>query len=392
MTIALATRRPRRALHLFRHSLAHPAPDATPSTTEGLVWLFFHYRQPQLALEALSLLHHSGRRIPVQLATKVLRGTYDSLVLDQDRMNVVFGWLKSGITGREEGGGETMDEGLVETVLELLARMGRTDVLVDLFEAYLAALPTPSIGPDRIWSLTIRSLGESGDLAAASALFARWRSLHLSTSTPPPEGPYLTFLRLLASHSSHLPPHKSPAYAFLPTLAEDDLPPTVGVHNALLHLELARRAYPSFWTIWAQLSPPPPSTSPPSPSTTTSPSANAASYALAVRALLLQSLSPWHHRRRTHRHGPSPRSLLSSLLLSSSLLSSSRPQFALPTPLGPPFLSPKLLNSLLHLFITTRDYPSAVLILESFRVHAIEPTEKTHEIVVLGIRGCSGGN
>lgn len=400
------TRHPRRALHLFRNFLAHPPPTATATSVEGLVWLFFTYRQPELAIEALARMHEQGRRIPVQLCSKALRTAYDRLATDEAAMIQVFGWLKEGITGDDAG--ERLDDALVETVLEALARLGRDDWVKDLFETYLASLPGGEVGADRIWSTAITAVGSAGDVDAAEQLFRRWRSAwhavpRPSTSTtppvPPPEGPYLALLRQLALSSRDVPQSLSRAYAFLPTIADDGLAATTGVHNALLHLELTQRAFPSFWAIWSRIAPPPSAdSSDPSHSIATGadrPCRDQHSWRLAIRARTVQHLLP-RSRARVLRtplstgaalpptFPPSHRTLLRELLSEDLAHREHRPSLLLPTT-TPSLVTRSTLNDLLELLIAVRDWPAASVVLETFRVRRLEPSEATHAAVVLGV-------
>ncbi|KAK4705625.1 hypothetical protein P7C70_g563, partial [Phenoliferia sp. Uapishka_3] len=79
-----------------------------------------------------------------------------------------------------------------------------------------------------------------------------------------------------------------------------------------------------------------------------------------------------------------PRALFSSILTADLLNRSHRPSLILPTTQSN-LICTTTLNDLLTLFISRKDWMTATLVLETFRVRRIEPNAATHSGVVLGV-------
>ncbi|KAM0753893.1 hypothetical protein T439DRAFT_322778 [Meredithblackwellia eburnea MCA 4105] len=407
MTDYLQTRKPRRALALFRQYLRNPAPESsTSNSVEGLTWLFFDHGQPETALDAIYLMHVEGYRVPMQLAAQVLRLAKDDLVLHPDKLDTVMQWLKEGITGGT--GSVPVDHEIVETVLDVLGEMGKLEWLRAVFGAWLASPRGGRLGPghERIWAKMITILGSLDDSEGASLMFNRWRTrwLEYNPTTPFPEEPYLANLRQLSVHCRNGRTSNSAAYKFLKVIVKDGLKPTTGLFNELMHLELTKRAYPSFWGLWHQMrdlndAHQRSTTSPESHHTwdgsaASGPPRDGQSWFLAARALSMSASRRSRHRRLStplldsSYHSPSipPNhyDFFKRLLSMDLIRRGRRPSLNLAKS-SSPLVTVKVLNSVLRLFIKVQDWKASVVVLETFGVRRIEPNEFTHSIVVLGV-------
>jgi len=407
MIDSLSHNRPRAALDLFLKALSDPTTTHTGRTLEGLTWIFFLYRQPLFALSAIDDMHSKGYQISSRLSSKLLRSCGNELLFDSDGLVKVLKWIQQGIE-REKQEGKEIDENMIETVMDVLKKMGRNDWSEQVFGAYRGILEEGKIGSARLWAQAIAAQAAAGDVMKAQLLFRDWRNGYLEgkaragqleeQTSPPPEQPYLALLNHFAVNSPPLPASKDPAYLLLQLTKNDQLVPSTAFFNALLRTELYRKRFSSFWGIWNLFD----NTDVISRGVVR----DAASWKLATRAKLvsehtrrqrgrihhspLLNLSPLAY---TESHTPSSRSLFAQLLLTRSELTSNRPSLRLPTPQPDPLASSNsttsssatLLNSFLSLFLSTQDYPSALVVLETFHVHRIEPNPSTHSTVVLSI-------
>ncbi|GAA5859190.1 hypothetical protein JCM1840_003793 [Sporobolomyces johnsonii] len=410
----LSHRQPRAALRLFLSSLSAPTPSATSRSAEGLAWLFFAYRQPGLAFEAIAAMHAKGYLISPRLASKLLRSYSNQLTLDPDALATVLSWISDNLVRGTRHEQKEINEGMLETVLEVLKRTGREDWSAQLFQAYRDTLEEGEVGNPRLWSLAIATSAKTGDVRTARALFDEWRVAYSShrekmetsspdePSPPPPEGPYLALLNHFATRSPPLPVSRDPAYGFLQLVKADGLALSIALLNAFLRTELHRKRFVSFWGLWKLFSDP----TSPTPPIDGRPllQRNSSSWKLAVHAKLWSSTLP-RRRGKLHNsplhalsplpyseaHTPTSRSLFAQLLASRLSLTSHRPALRLPTTKPDPFASSHssasadLLNSFLDLFIASSDFPAAAVVLETFAVHRVEPTASTHASVVLGV-------
>lgn len=368
ITSRFASSLPRRALHAFRTYL----PFTPPATTFALVDLFLSYQHPTIALEAISLVDQAGLRVPPELCIQLLRTKMDDLVLEPDNLSLVIGWLESGIAGGRSSN-EPMEEELVAVVLDALKRLGRADWVTQIFEAYRSSLPPSSVGSDYLWSILISAQGQDGDLLTARRTFDTWRSLHFSSpsssSTPPPERPYLTLLDLLSTHSPRRPPRSQSPDTFLTLIASDALPLSPPLFASLLRLELSRKRFPSFWNLFTRMD-------------TLSSRRNRAVWRLAIKAAL------WETSKRTQA-GPGARGLLKAFLEQRHRELGGRTPDA---KLEVTIVDAGTLDAFLRLFVERGDWPAAEVVLECYGVHRVEPSEKTHGVVVLGVvRGWEKG-
>ncbi|GAA5904858.1 uncharacterized protein JCM6883_004888 [Sporobolomyces salmoneus] len=409
----LSHSRPRQALDLFLSHLSHPHQSHSGRTLEGLVWIFFQYRQPRLALESIERLHEKGSQVSTRLGAKLLRSFGNEIMFDQGGQLIkVLRWIKEGIARDQETGIE-IDENMIETVMDVLKKMGRTEWSHQVFQAYRETLEgvggKRKPGNPRLWASAISAQAAGGDILAAQLLFKDWRTTYFE-STPtgetPPEAPYLALLNHFAVNSPPLPVSKDPAYLLLQLVKADRLPATTSFLNALLRTELSRRRYSSFWGIWNLFDEPQVIDS--------GITRDHSSWKLASRAKLVSDESRRQRGRLHHSpllnlspipyteaHTPSSRSLFSRLLSTRLQVTSNRPSLRLSTSKPDPFsatpsssrlpspsdqqASTNLLNSFLNLFLSYRDFPAALIVLETFHVHRISPNSTTHSIVVLSI-------
>ncbi|GAA5875334.1 hypothetical protein JCM16303_000586 [Sporobolomyces ruberrimus] len=416
----LSHSRPRAALDLFVSHLSVPSQSHSSRTLEGLIWIFFQYRQPRLALTAIERLHEKGYRFSSRLGAKLLRSSQNELLFDPEGLVKVLNWIKEGIE-RDKVEGKVVDQYMVETVMDVLKRMGRNDWNARVFEAYRGTLGDGQVGEPRLWAAAISAQAAGGDIKAAQLLFRDWRTLYLASRPdspsapppPPPEQPYLALLNHFAVNSPPLPASKDPAYLLLQLMKADSIPASTPFLNALLRTELARKRFSSFWGIWNLFDKP--------EVISLGITRDHSTWKLASRSKLVSDESR-RLRGRIH-HSPllhlsplpytesytPPSRLLFSLLLSTRLsLTSHRPSLRLttskpdplsttPTSSHPPSPSSStstnaqqqspsiLLNSFLSLFLSIKDFPAAVIVLETFHVHSISPTATTHSSVVLSI-------
>ncbi|KPV75918.1 uncharacterized protein RHOBADRAFT_52929, partial [Rhodotorula graminis WP1] len=408
MVDSLATNKPRRALQTFLDALARRGNDRLSSrTVDGFAWLFCQYRQPKLARDAAAAMHAQGYVVTPKLASRLLRMSHHDLVLQPDVLAKVLAWISDGMLRDKRDGGKDVDEAMLETVLDVLKRMGRSDWLVDVLDAYRATLDSGQPGSPRLWALAISAKASEGDVRAAQHLFSTWRALYeaherasakrrdLAPSSPddtappprrrpPPADPYLALLHHFAAGTTYIAT-RDPAYKLVAVATEHGLSPSADLVNALLRTELHRRRWASFWGLWAQFD-------------ALALERREASWALAVKAKLWAEAE---RRQRGRSHSsplhavapfpyaelPSPpsRTLFRSALSSRLAATHHRPSRILSTTDGPSSLSPAVLNLFLDLFVLRRDWAATAVVLETFGVHRIEPDARTHAAVVLGL-------
>lgn len=374
----LSQAEPRRALHLFKQSLLHLATDHQVETTTGLIWLFFNYKENDIAFEAVVHLANQGYRVPATVSIKLLRSSYAHLLRNNDDLVKVIRWLEEGITLEAD----TMEESLVETVLELLMRSGRTDNMLQIFEAYLKAKST--MGGNNCWCTVISALGENGDLASARDYFDRWRGLwreeHAGdTGANIPDRPYLSLLDQLTAIE---PSYSNAPYQFLSLLQHDNVPLSTSVFNSLLRLELSRRQYGSFWGLWSKMD-------------QGNWKKNESSWKLAIKARTWE-LASGRKRSRSVKsplqdlagysscRTPRMRLLFREFLIRHLLDTNHRPSLRLPTS-SATIMTASTLNSFLALFVSVADWEGATVVLQHFGVVRVEPNEKTHGNIVVSI-------
>jgi len=425
----LSESRPQAALSLFlNHLSCSPSPhsDSTGKTLEGLIWIFFQYRQPRLALVSIEQLNEKGFQISTRLATKLFKSFKNELMFDQNGNLVkILRWIQLAIQreGKEEG--NKVNVQVVEVVIEVLKRMGRNDWSRQVFEAYRETLRDDQVGDPKLWASAISAQAAGGDVMAAQLLFKDWRTKYLalelqdsldsSPPPPPPEQPYLALLNHFAVNSPPLPASKDPAYLLLQLMKHDRIVPSTSFLNALLRTELLRRRFSSFWGIWNSFD-----NDYDNGRRGRFVERDHSSWKLASRAKLISDESrrqrgrlhnsPLLHLspiRYTECHTPTSRALFSHLLSDRLRLTSNRPSLRLSTSHKDPLkstptssklsssssssstsidqASTTLLNSFLNLFLSRQDYSAAVVVLESFHVHSISPNSSTHSTVVLSI-------
>ncbi|BGP13875.1 hypothetical protein JCM10213v2_001813 [Rhodosporidiobolus nylandii] len=387
----LATNQPREALRLFVHALSNAHETETAGTVADHALLFLQYRHPLVAFEAVAAMHSKGFAVPPSLAARLLSEMSGELEAEPEALVTVLAWFSEGMM-REKAVRSAADEQVLKTVLEALLRLGREDWLAEVFRIYRATLGEGQVGSSRLWALAISAKAREGDSTAARALFNTWRhafraSQHaFANPAHPPSAPYLTLLNYLISNSASLPPSQDPAYRFLAEIRQDGLAPSTSLLTALLRLELARSRFSSFWGLWQQFD-------------ALSVDRNASSWTLAVQAKLkADSLRKARQRGRKHNspllsalsftysevHTPSSRDLFHTLLVDHLSRTNHRPSRRLPSH-AMDCLTPDLLNSFLDLFVIRRDWPAATVVLETFRVHRLEPNARTHGSVVVGV-------
>lgn len=414
MIRSLQTRKPREALRLLMNTLDDPAQVPPPEQLLGLAHLFFAYNKPELAMEAVLKLHERGLRIPPAMAVKLLQSAYHELVVDQDKLATVVGWLKEGVMNeRAKDEGEAMDVQLVLTVMSLLKRLGHAEWAMSIFEAWLDALPEGQVGPSMVWSQAISVLASVEDVVGAREVFMewrrRWRSVHLpsSSATPsrpsssvastsaeptpsrprstiPPEQPYTTLLSFLASRPSSTPQRKDPIIPILALIKHDHLPLSLGLFHTLLRVEMHRKRFPSFWGLWSKLA-------------EGGWQRNHVSWSLAIKAIVHSSSIQRRRARKygsplqtilpepyTDAHGPKARDLFCQFLQNHQQATNGRPALELAKDDGA-VTSTNILNRFLSLFVDRGDWQAAAVVLETFSVHRVEPNEATHGDVVVGV-------
>ncbi|GAA6025438.1 hypothetical protein JCM11491_004312 [Sporobolomyces phaffii] len=416
----LAHARPRAALRAFVDHLDRPDSSHSARTLEGLVWTLCAYREPAVALEAVAHMHRAGYAVSTRLAAKLLRAHAAEVMFDPDRLVTVLKWIQAGIR-RDHAARTRVDAHLVETVIDALKRIGRTDWCASVFAAYRESLggdADADMGHPRVWAAAISAHAAGGDVQAAQLLFNDWRTAHFASRPrppdsgspppppPPPEGPYLALLNHFAVNCPPLPASKDPAYLLLQLVKADRVPLSTPFLNALLRVELSRKRFSSFWGIWALFD------------GDAGVARDHSAWKLASRAKLVSDASR-RQRGRLHRspllhlapvpyaerHTPTSRSLFARLLATRLELTSHRPALRLPTSKPDPLAasaspsrssdndltvpsrsaSASLLNSFLALFLSHQDFAAAAVVLETFHVHRVAPTAATHSTVVLSV-------
>lgn len=387
----LATGRNADAIAFYVDFLKQNRGDWTAETAEGFAWLFVQYRQADLARHAAAAIHDQGFAISTTFASKILRMHKDELVYEPESLAQVLEWLSEGF-GREKREGVPVDEGLLETVLEILKRMGRSDWLEQVFRAYRDTLEEGEIGSARAWSYLIGAKVVDGNIRTAEKHFDTWRTRYrafhttsTSSKVPPPSSPYLVLLAHYASRMYSGSFLRDPAYRFIALCRSDGIEVTADYVDLLLRTELRRKQHSSFWGLWKAFDDP-----------TLDLVRSGTTWLLAIRAKMradtanreiptlahspLRRLVPFHLEPA---RAPSSRQLLKHLLRQRLAQTGHRPARRHPT--SDPFVSADVLNLFLEHFVAVRDWRAATVVLETFRVHRVEPNFKTHGNVVLGV-------
>ncbi|KWU44971.1 hypothetical protein RHOSPDRAFT_17113 [Rhodotorula sp. JG-1b] len=387
----LATGRNADAIAFYVELLQQNRGEWTAETAEGFAWLFVQYRQADLARHAAAAIHDQGFAISTAFASKILRMYKDELVYEPEALAQVLEWLSEGF-GREKREGVSVDEGTLETVLEVLKRMGRSDWLEQVFRAYRDTLNEGEIGSARAWSYLIGAKILDGNIRTAEKHFNTWRTgyraSHMASTSrevPPPSSPYLVLLAHYASRTHSGPFSRDPAYRFIALCRTDGIEISTDYVDLLLRTELRRKQHSSFWGLWKAFDDP-----------TLDLVRSGTTWLLAIRAKMradtanraIPSLahSPLRRLLSFHlqpAHAPSSRRLLKDLLRQRLAQTGHRP--ARRHPRSDPFVSADVLNLFLEHFVAVRDWRAATVVLETFRVHRVEPTFKTHGNVVLGV-------
>ncbi|BGP53727.1 hypothetical protein JCM8202_003658 [Rhodotorula sphaerocarpa] len=357
-------------------------------TAEGFAWLFVQYRQPALVRRAAAELHGHGFVMSTAYTSKLLRMHQNELVYEPEALAQVLEWLSYGLV-REKHAGRSVDEGMLETVLDTLKRMGRTDWLEQVFKAYSDTLKPGETGSARLWSLRIGASLLDGDLRTAEKHFHSWRTGAVSESSPPSAAPYLVLLAYHAAKVRSAPVSRDPAYRFLALCHHDKVPLSCGYLDLLLRVELFRKRYSSFWGLWRAFDDPHLGLRRTRVSWLLAIRAQARSTA-AARALTTRasSASPLHRLvpfAYKAASTPSSRALFRQLLADRLAHTFHRPFRRLPTHGNDSLDGAEVLNGFLERFIAERDWPAATVVLETFRVHRVEPDFRTHGNVVLGV-------
>ncbi|BGP30084.1 hypothetical protein JCM10296v2_001836 [Rhodotorula toruloides] len=344
----------------------------------------------------------AGYPVSTRLAGKLLREFKNRVIVDLDALAAMLSWLSHAMV-REKGEGGLVDIELVDTVMDMLKQLGKTDWLLEVFRAYRDCLDPDDIGSPRLWQLAISAHTADGDEPAARALFDRWRRLdqqrrrHLATAenasdeikaelhSPPPEQPYLAMLDYYAACGRGQSTSHDPAYRFVALCTKDGLAPSTKSLHSLLRLELMRHRWTSFWGIWKafdELGVP----------------RNHLTYSLGARASLWRlttkrrpepqsRYSPLHDAvsfQYTQVLPPDMRQLLRTVLSLRLEATGHRPHRRLSTK-EDEIVTVDLLNKLLDYFVKDNDWPAAAIVLETFKVHRFEPNPHTHAVVVCGI-------
>ncbi|KAI5475388.1 hypothetical protein MNV49_001456 [Pseudohyphozyma bogoriensis] len=395
-----------RALHFFIASLNSPqSPLSTFRTPEGLVWLFFEYHQPAIALQAVEEMLDRGYNLSPQACVRVLREARSVLIFHPDITERVLEWLKQALASSSKQGDSDHNRGITSDTAELqreneILSHHLTALLMEtftfsaqpewtrsLFQSYIATLPPTSIAPPNLWSLLIKSEGESYGLKAAEHIFDTWRTAYhdlprSNRAARPPTDPYVAILR---QHARRAPPVKGGtdrAGRHIRLVVNDRLELTTGLFNALLALELTRRRYRSFWQLFRKME-------------ASGCQKNESTWVMALKAVRWKRIE----RRRKRSEGASPlqgwiadnegdpcgaRELWSMLLDEHQARTGGRPRLVLPKSqkiAG----STKVYNLFLETFVDMEDWEAATVVLESFGIHRVEPSEATHSAVVLGV-------
>ncbi|GAA6008972.1 hypothetical protein JCM10207_004049 [Rhodosporidiobolus poonsookiae] len=363
-----------------------------------MAWLFLRYRQPVFACEAVRALHRQGYAVSPLLAAKLLAALSEGMEEDTESLVMVLEWLSGGILAGKRAQ-KAADERMLETVFEILLRLGREDWLAEVFRVYRSTLEDGEVGSSRLWGHAITASARNGDVGFAKQLFREWRTAYFTRtpprvlddkvppdSTSPPSAPYLALLTHYAEKAPNLPPQRDPAYVFLAEVKSDNLAPSTALLNTLLRVELHRNRFSSFWGVWRQFG-------------TLSIGRSPVSWVLAIQAKLKDESTRMSHRRGRARDSPllasapfpyrevktpAARALFRDLLTERLAHTNHRPSRRLPTT-SSDALTPDLLNSFLDLFVARHDLCAATVVLETFAVHRLEPNARTHGSVVVGV-------
>lgn len=316
-------------------------------------------------------------------------------------------------------------ESLAACLMESYIRLQRPASALKIYYSHVFSAPayTRTLPSASLVALRIKAHGAQDDLDKAETAFVQWRyhwfkcyrpasnsassssSVRSSSNSPPssttstpipPSAPYLALLNLYSTLAPppYLPESEDQAYKFIPLLASDAIPMSTSIIRGLLAIELSRRHYGSFWALsrhflrlgWRMESD-------------------------WVRLCL--KARRWENLERKRRKGkrdkmsafqvmwdeekdhddagialkttPTNRQILHHYLLGLLEVTKSRPSIEVALPNYDRTSVYTTFNLLLQTFIESKDWHAAGVVLESFRVYRIEPSDRTHGIAVLGI-------
>ncbi|KAK4058814.1 hypothetical protein OIO90_000260 [Microbotryomycetes sp. JL221] len=372
----------------------------------GHLSLLLSFRQTDVAVETVTRLAEKGFQISPSILVRLLSTAYDDLLKHPDKLALVVEWVATSLSRSTSTAqplsADTRDE-LVFVTLMTLKRMGRTDWGGRVFQEWANGLKQDEVGPAKVWSAGISLHALDRHVKGARYIFdvwrARWKRLNetsvtnavesgsSSTKLSPPDEPYTTMLNFLASQNLEMTSQRDPVYRFLAIVRDDNVPLTIHVFNSLLHVEVCRRRFTSFWGLWDQLSKAGPDVL-----------RNGYSWRLAVEAKISRDAAGRVRSRRrvgsplhdvmtqfNDSNAPSARALFQQFLEQQSTTTKHRPGVKVATKAGGSVFTTRLLNTFLDMFVRLGDWTAAKIVLESYRVHKLEPDEQTHSTVVVGV-------
>jgi hypothetical protein len=354
---------PAEALDIFQRHHNAIASESRNALLDKAILLFFSHRRDKEGIEAFNMVQPTDYRPSQQVYTRLIQADYGQL--GDGAINVLGNVLEG------DKGPLSLDDKAVAALLEYIGRRGHFDALDSLFEKYRRRVKKDhgvEPGPD-VYRAMIRSSGSRGDLARARKWFALWRdNTVISDTGPPPDpGPYLALLKCESRSSSRSPRHHLP---IIELMAQDKVPLTTDVFNALIAHELRRGDIGGAFSLYSRM---------PSPLSSKDEHArpDRRTFHLMLRACRNRYSRSWAGRTGsafTRLAGPERPDADMDIVTLVHHMIESRVR-----------LSTDLINACLTGLVESREFGAAYCVIQIMRILRIEPDAETHATVVNGI-------
>ncbi|SCV69011.1 BQ2448_2031 [Microbotryum intermedium] len=436
----LRGRQPKFALRVYLTELNQSPSFITLDNYVSLLRLFIEYGQIACALEAIKASRRKGWAIPASLAKLVIVNSASELVSNPAYLKTVVEWVKQSQEPIKEGIERSAEDRKLGAhfslaAMDALKRLGQGDAALEIFANHIDSAPEGEIGRAEMWAEAIRCKAFDRDIEGAQELFFRWRSLwfesrgsdtlpvvdiaetpsqgprkqlknnngrkNLAISEFSPAEPYLALLNFLAIATCRRPVDRDAAYSVISLLHQDSVRISTSVFNALLRVELQRARFTSFWGLIAKM-------------VQGGWQRDHMTWRLCIQALIQPQVrressmlrtSSTRGLRTAHRpirvgvqpasplqceagypsqDPPTARALYRSFLDAHRAATGDKRLLVLPGVLKP-IMTAITLNTFLKLFLQRQDWIAVAHVLDAFKVYGLDPNERTHGQVVVGL-------
>ncbi|SCZ96603.1 BZ3500_MvSof-1268-A1-R1_Chr4-4g07469 [Microbotryum saponariae] len=436
----LRGRQPKYALHVYLTELSRSPSFVSSENFVSLLRLFIEYGQISCALEALKASRRKGWAIPASIAKLVITNSASQIVSNPAYLETLVEWVKQLQEPTEDEMERSAEDRKLGAhfalaAMDALKRVGQSDAALEIFANHIDSAHEGDIGRPEMWAEAIRCKASDRDIDGAQELFFQWRTLwfesRVSETLPvlettesslhrrskglmthtggqdltilesPPAEPYLALLNFLAIATYRRPAERDAAYSIVSLLHQDRVRLSTPVFNALLRVELQRAHFTSFWGLLARMM-------------QGGWQRDHMTWRLCIQALIQpqvrressmlrasssRGLRTAHRPNRVEAHRASPlqreagypsqdpptaRALYRSFLDAHREATGGKRLLVLPGLLKP-IMSTITLNTFLKLFLQRQDWVAVAHVLEAFKVYGLDPNERTHGQVVVGL-------